>query len=235
MLTLRDVRTGRASRLRAKFVMVTHGILAGQYTLAERGLDPGGAFTGTLSLAGREGGRDCAVSRGDLTGKARLFSIGRCKQQALPLLSYFCRSCASRVTMCVLATAQALQHAKPFKQSVRVAAGHGHCRMTCTVLTPFCMGGGLTCRAPARLGPGCRDPGVRRLACEAMEAAVASNAASVTLVARERRRYGRGGSHPPRLGRLLHVQPVPCSRMPRREPCRPCLHSLDRVALTTRP
>jgi hypothetical protein len=87
VLTLRDVRTGRASRLRAKFVMVTHGILAGQYTLAERGLDPGGAFAGTLSLAGREGGRDCAVSREDLTGKARararLSSIGVCVSSRL--------------------------------------------------------------------------------------------------------------------------------------------------------
>ena len=71
VLTLRDVRTGRASRLRAKFVMVTHGILAGQYTLQQRGLDACPNFAGTLSLAGREGGRDCAVSSTDLTGKVR--------------------------------------------------------------------------------------------------------------------------------------------------------------------
>ena len=69
VLTLREVRTGRPSRLRAKFVMVTHGILAGQYTLPQRGLDAGARFAGTVSLAGREGGRDCAVSITDLTGK----------------------------------------------------------------------------------------------------------------------------------------------------------------------
>ena len=69
VLALRNVRTGRASRLRAKFVMVTHGILAGQFTLPQRGLDAGGRFAGTVSLAGREGERDCAVSNTDLTGK----------------------------------------------------------------------------------------------------------------------------------------------------------------------
>ena len=69
VLTLRDVCTGRASRLRAKFVMATHGILAGQYTLQQRGLDAGARFAGTVLLAGREGGRDCAVSNTDLTGK----------------------------------------------------------------------------------------------------------------------------------------------------------------------
>ena len=72
VLTLRNVRTGLATRQRAKFVMVTHGILAGQYTLQERGLDPGSRFAGTISLAGRDDGRDCAVSHQDLTGKARL-------------------------------------------------------------------------------------------------------------------------------------------------------------------
>lgn len=71
VLTLRDVRTGRASRLRAKFIMVTHGILAGQYTLQQRGLEGSARFAGTISLAGREGGRDCAVSNTDLTGKVR--------------------------------------------------------------------------------------------------------------------------------------------------------------------
>lgn len=70
VLHLRDVATGRAARLRAKFVMVTHGILAGQYTLQERGMDPGRSFMGAISLAGREGGKDCAVSRQDLRGKA---------------------------------------------------------------------------------------------------------------------------------------------------------------------
>ncbi len=75
VLTLRNVRTGLATRQRAKFVMVTHGILAGQYTLQERGLDPGSRFAGTISLAGCDNGRDCAVSHQDLTGKARLCFI----------------------------------------------------------------------------------------------------------------------------------------------------------------
>lgn len=84
VLTLRNVRTGLATRQRAKFVMVTHGILAGQYTLQERGLDPGSRFAGTISLAGRDNGRDCAVSHQDLTGKAWL----RC-------IAHVCASCAS--------------------------------------------------------------------------------------------------------------------------------------------
>lgn len=94
VLTLRDVRTGRASRLRAKFVMVTHGILAGQYTLPQRGLDSGARFAGTISLAGREGERDCAVSNTDLTGK-----VHACRRELLPV-SVLCFLVSSHLMLC---------------------------------------------------------------------------------------------------------------------------------------
>lgn len=121
MLTLRDVRTRRASRLRAKFVMVTHGILAGQYTLAERGLDPGRAFAGTLSFAGREGGRDCAVSHQDLTGKAR-----RCEQTACVA------ACAGCSIDCSATWACGACKSRP----KTAAAEAWHCREASVLMTP---------------------------------------------------------------------------------------------------
>lgn len=44
-------------------------------------------------------------------------------------------------------------------------------------------------------------------ACEAMEAAVANNAASVTLVTRERRRCGRGARALPGVAGMSHEAP----------------------------
>jgi hypothetical protein len=49
--------------------MVTHGILAHQYTPAERELDLASRFKGQVTLAGKDKGVDCAVSTQDLTRK----------------------------------------------------------------------------------------------------------------------------------------------------------------------
>ncbi len=68
-LVLRGLEYGTKRHLRCKFLMVTHGILAHQFTPAERGLDTS-RFAGPVCLAGKHNGVDCVVGTQDLTGKA---------------------------------------------------------------------------------------------------------------------------------------------------------------------
>ena len=51
-LLLHGIEFNTKRHLRCKFLMVTHGILAQQYTLAERGLQPPPSFEGVISYAG---------------------------------------------------------------------------------------------------------------------------------------------------------------------------------------
>ena len=51
-LLLHGIEFNTTQHLRCKFLMVTHGILAQQYTLQERGLQPPPSFKGVISYAG---------------------------------------------------------------------------------------------------------------------------------------------------------------------------------------
>jgi hypothetical protein len=53
-LVLKGLEFGTTRHLRCKFLMVTHGILAQQYTLQERGLTPPETFKGIISYAGNK-------------------------------------------------------------------------------------------------------------------------------------------------------------------------------------
>ncbi len=70
-LILKGLEFGTTRHLKCKYLMVTHGILAHQYTPAERGLDTS-RFRGPVSLAGKDNGVDCVAGTQDLTGKVRL-------------------------------------------------------------------------------------------------------------------------------------------------------------------
>ena len=51
-LLLKGLELNTTRHMRCKYLMVTHGILSQQYTLQERGLDPGTRFKGIISYAG---------------------------------------------------------------------------------------------------------------------------------------------------------------------------------------
>lgn len=68
-LVLKGLEFVTTRHLRCKYLMVTHGILAHQYTLSERGLNVGSSFKGQVCLAGKDRGVDCLVGTQDLTGK----------------------------------------------------------------------------------------------------------------------------------------------------------------------
>lgn len=65
---LKGLEFGTTRHLNCKYLMVTHGILAHQFTPAERGLDLS-AFKGLTSVAGKHNGADCVVGTNDLSGK----------------------------------------------------------------------------------------------------------------------------------------------------------------------
>ena len=69
-LVLKGLEFGTTRHLKCKYLMVTHGILAHQYTPAERGLDTS-RFRGPVSLAGKDNDVDCIAGTQDLTGKVR--------------------------------------------------------------------------------------------------------------------------------------------------------------------
>lgn len=65
---LKGLEYGTTRHLHCKYLMVTHGILAHQFTPEERGLDVS-RFRGPVSMAGKHNGVDCVVGTQDLTGK----------------------------------------------------------------------------------------------------------------------------------------------------------------------
>ena len=82
IVTFKDLVNGSTRTARAKFIIVTTGILGLQYTLQERGYKGMQDFKGILTLAGRHNGRDSIIGTLDCTKKVCSKILVHCKEQA---------------------------------------------------------------------------------------------------------------------------------------------------------